>query len=437
MTTRAILAAAVAALAFGPATHAAPTKAAPAKPIAPAAVAASKEYKAAVAALDADYDRYVGEIVKLTEIPAPPFKETEKGKAYMAMLKDAGLTDVEMDGIGNVMGIRKGTGGGKLIAIAAHQDTVFPEGTNVKVKRTGSILAAPGVGDDTRGLATLLAYIRAMDKAGIKTKNDILFVGNVGEEGEGDLRGTRYLFSDKGKYHDKISAFMTMDGGGVFVINGATGSKRYRVTFTGPGGHSYGNFGIVNPMAALAQTITQFEAIPVPSTPKTTHVASVVGGGTSVNAIPYSVFLEVDMRSEAPAELAKEEKAFLAIIPAAVAAENKARSTSLGPVKAEIKLIGDRPAGVTKLTDPLVTGSFAAIKAAGVTPAAYGPAGSDLFGSTDANIPISLGIPAIAIGTGGVWARAHSLDEYTDVDKAKSLPEMTANLLILLTAADN
>jgi len=430
--TNTIFTAVLAALVFAPASQAAP-----AKPVAAAAIIGGADYKAAVAALDADYDRYVSEIVKLTEIPAPPFKETARGNAYMAMLRDAGLTDVEMDGIGNVMGVRKGTGSGKMIAIAAHQDTVFPQGTNVTVKRTGSILAAPGVGDDTRGLATLLAYIRAMDKAGIKTRNDILFIGNVGEEGEGDLRGMRYLFSHKGRYHDRISAFITMDGGGVFVLNGATGSKRYRVTFTGPGGHSYGNFGIVNPMAALAQTISQFEAIAVPSKPKTTHVASVVGGGTSVNAIPFSVFLEVDMRSEDPAELAKEEQAFLAIVPAAVAQENKIRSTALGEIKAEIKLIGDRPAGVTKLTDPLVTNAFAAIAASAGKPADFAPSSSDVFGSTDANIPISLGIPAIAIGTGGIWARAHSLDEYTDVDKAKSLPGMAASLAILLAAANN
>ncbi len=193
----------------------------------------SPAFKAAVATLDRDHDRMVGDIVTLTEIPAPPFKEAERGKAYMAMLKAHGLTDVEMDEVGNVMGLRRGTGpaGAPLVILAAHLDTVFPEGTPIKVKREGTRLSAPGIGDDTRSLAVLLAYVRALDAAKIKTRRDILFVGNVGEEGPGDLRGMRYLFG-KGKYKDRVSAFFSMDGTGADrVTYGAVGSRRYRVAF--------------------------------------------------------------------------------------------------------------------------------------------------------------------------------------------------------------
>ena len=200
----------------------------------------SPAFKTAVATLDRDHDRMVQDIVTLTEIPAPPFKEAAKGKAYMAMLQAAGLGDVEMDGEGNVMGLRRGTGpaGGPVVVLAAHLDTVFPEGTAVKVRREGTRLFAPGVGDDTRSLAVLLAYARAMDAAKIRTRSDILFVGDVGEEGPGDLRGMRYLFG-KGKYKDRIKAFFSMDGtDAARVTFGAVGSRRYRVTFHGPGGHS-------------------------------------------------------------------------------------------------------------------------------------------------------------------------------------------------------
>src|SRR3954470_19937689 len=210
-----------------------------------AAIHASAGFKAAMATLDAQHDQIVADTIELTEIPAPPFKENARGEAYMAKFKALGLTDVEMDAEGNVTGLRRGTGpaGGPLVVLAAHLDTVFPEGTNVKVRREGTKLYAPGVGDDTHSLAVLLGYIRALDAAKVKTRKDILFVGNVGEEGPGDLRGTRYLFN-KGKYKDRIAAFFSMDCTSANrVTYGAVGSRRYHVTFKGPGGHSYGAFG--------------------------------------------------------------------------------------------------------------------------------------------------------------------------------------------------
>src|SRR3712207_411114 len=246
----------------------------------------SQSFKTAVDALQKDHDRWISEVIKLTEIPAPPFKEQERSKAYAEMLKAHGLSDVEIDEEGNAIGVRKGTGGGPLVVVSAHLDTVFPEGTDVKVKRDGTRLAAPGVGDDSAGLATLLSIVRAMDAAGIKTKSDIVFLGDVGEEGLGDLRGVRYFFT-KGKYKDQVKAFFSLDGGGLSgFTSGGVGSKRYRVTFKGPGGHSFGAFGLVNPMAAMSQAVVEFYKLQVPAKPKTTYSASVTGGGTSVNAIP-------------------------------------------------------------------------------------------------------------------------------------------------------
>jgi acetylornithine deacetylase/succinyl-diaminopimelate desuccinylase-like protein len=387
------------------------------------------KFKAAMAALDKDHDRLVAEIVLLTEIPAPPFKEDARGAKYLEMLRAAGLSNVERDAEGNVMGLRRGTGGGPLIAIAAHLDTVFPEGTDVKVKRDGTRLAAPGIGDDTRSLAVLLAMIRAMDAAGIQTKSDILFIGDVGEEGLGDLRGMKYLFQ-KGPYKDRIKTFISMDGagGGDDITHGAVGSKRYRATFKGPGGHSYGAFGLVNPAFAMGNAIQKFARIQVPQSPKTTFNVGVMGGGTSVNSIPFESWMEVDMRSESRAELEKINETFIGILNEAVAEENKARSTRLGPIQLDLKLVGDRPSGQTAKDSPLVQTAAAAIRATGMTP-------TFSFSSTDSNIPISLGIPAITIDSGGRGGRAHALDEWIDVEKTSSLRGIQSALILLLTLA--
>jgi tripeptide aminopeptidase len=387
-------------------------------------------YKAAVAALDRGHDQVVEDIITLTEIPAPPFKEQARANAYLNMLRQAGLSEVEMDAEGNVMGLRRGTGpaGAPVVAIAAHLDTVFPEGTNVKVRREGTRLFAPGIGDDTRSLAVLLGYVRALNAAGLKTRHDILFVGNVGEEGPGDLRGVRHLFT-KGKYKGRIKYFMSMDGtDAARVVNGGVGSKRYRVTFKGPGGHSYGAFGLVNPMTAMSQAVVDFYKIEVPSQPKTTYAASVTGGGTSVNSIPHEVFMEFDMRSVSPVELDRLEKRFLAIMPAAVAGENRARSTKEGEVTADVKVIGDRPAGGTAASSELVQYALKAATAHGLEP-------NLTASSTDSNLPMSLGIPAITIGSGGKGGRAHSLDEWIDVEKESSLKGMAVSLTTLLAAA--
>jgi di/tripeptidase len=418
-------------LALGAALIALPATAAPDANTAVAKMVASPGFKSAAAKLDADYDRTVADVITLTEIPAPPFKEEKRAKAYLEMLKAHGLSNVEMDAEGNVMGVRTGTvtkGKGPFVVIAAHLDTVFPEGTDVKVKREGTKLMAPGIGDDTRSLATLLAYIRAMDAAGLKTKSDILFVGNVGEEGPGDLRGIRHLFN-KGPYKGRITAFFSMDGSDPSrIVDKGVGSKRYRVTFKGPGGHSYGAFGIVNPMTAMAQVVTDLYAVQTPKHPKTTFSASVTGGGTSVNSIPNSVFMEFDMRSESAAELAKLDQTLVGILDKAVAGENAARSTKDGKVSYDAKVIGERPAGNTPETADIVVLTAAAITALGMTP-------QHEDSSTDSNVPMSLGIPAVTIGAGGKGGRAHALDEWIDVEKAPTVKGMQVGLAALLAVA--
>lgn len=394
-----------------------------------ARVRAHPKFAQAMAALDKDHDRLVQEIITLTEIPAPPFAEDKRGAAYLEMLRAHGLSDVERDAEGNVMGIRRGSGNGPLIAIAAHLDTVFPEGTDVTVKREGTRLAAPGIGDDTRSLAVLLAMIRAMDAASIQTTADILFIGDVGEEGLGDLRGMKHLFQ-QGPYKDRIDMFISMDGagGGNDITHGAVGSKRYRVTFKGPGGHSYGAFGLVSPAFAMGTAIAKFSDISVPDNPKTTFNVGVVGGGTSVNSIPFESWMEIDMRSQAPEELKKLEDAFRRVMQEAADEENRVRSTRQGRIEADLEVIGDRPSGATPIDSRLVQTAAAAIRSVGMEP-------SFSYSSTDSNIPISMGIPAITIDSGGRGGRAHALDEWIDVEKAASLGGIESAMVLLLALA--
>lgn len=391
------------------------------------ALYASRPFDVARKSLAADYDRIVSEIVTLTEIPAPPFKEAKRAAAYMEMLRAAGLQDVEMDEEGNVMGLRKGTGGGPLLVVAAHLDTVFPEGLSTKVRREGDYLYAPGVGDDTCSLPVLLAFIRALDKAGIRTKSDILFMGDVGEEGPGDLRGMRHLFN-KGKYKGRIAQFISVEPGRDRVTNGGVGSKRYRVAFKGPGGHSYGAFGLVNPAYAMGDAIVEFGKMKVPEKPRTTYNVGVVEGGTSVNSIPFETAMTVDMRSVDKGELAKADAYLHSILPGAVDRENAARSTARGKITYEAKPIGDRPVGHTADDNPLVRTAYAAIAAGGGKPELESS-------STDANLPMSLGIPAITIGSGFATERAHSPDERLKLDREDTVRYMTMSLATVIGAA--
>jgi tripeptide aminopeptidase len=386
------------------------------------------QFKQAAAFIESDYERFVRELIALTEIPAPPFKEQARAKAYAGMLRELGLTDVEIDAEGNAMGVRKGTGDGAMVAVVAHLDTVFPEGTDVKVKRQGTRLAAPGIGDNTRGLALVLAVVRAMNAAKFQTASDILIVGNVGEEGEGDLRGVKFLLRS-GRYKDRIKQFVAVDGGAQDTITrGGVGSLRYRVTYTGPGGHSYGAFGLVNPAYAMGNAMAKLATVHVPASPKTTYNVGAVAGGTSINSIPASVRMDVDLRSESCASLKELNEAFLEIVKQAAAAENRARSTREGRVEVDPKLIGDRPCGETAATAPIVQTAAAVVKAFGMTPD-YG------ISSTDANVPMNMGLPAITIGRGGPGSRSHSPDEWTDVEPGQQNKAVQVALATILSLA--
>jgi acetylornithine deacetylase/succinyl-diaminopimelate desuccinylase-like protein len=393
------------------------------------ALFASKKFVTAKASIAADHGRIVEDVVTLTEIPAPPFKEDARGKAFLEMLRAEGLSDLTTDAVGNVYGTRKGTGGGPLIVVTVHLDTVFPEGTNTKVRREGNMLYAPGIGDATCGLPVLTAFIRAMKAANYTTKSDIIFMGNVGEEGPGDLRGTRYLFS-KSPLKDKIGYFISLEPGRADrITNAGIGSKRYKVTFTGPGGHSQGDFGIVNPAYAMANAMVAFGKMTVPKEPRTVYNVGIVEGGTSVNSIPFSTAMTIDMRSTGKAALDAEEQQFLALLQPAVDAENAARSTAKGKIAYDLKQVGDRPVGATPLDAPIIRIAAAASKAGGFAPT-FGA------GSTDSNIPFSMGIPAVTLGSGFQTMRAHSLEEAMLVDKDKDVASMSTILATLLLLAE-
>jgi acetylornithine deacetylase/succinyl-diaminopimelate desuccinylase-like protein len=392
-------------------------------------VLASTPFAGASAFIDRTHDRLVDDTIRITEIPAPPFKEAARGRAFADMMRQAGLPNVETDAEGNVMGLRKGTGGGPLVAIAAHLDTVFPEGTDVTVKRQGTRLSAPGVGDDSRSLAVLLALIRALDSTSIRTTSDILFVADVGEEGPGDLRGMRYLFQ-KGPYRNRIKSFISIDGSGFGndITTGGVGSKRYRTAFKGPGGHSYGAFGLVSPAFAMGGAIAKLSHVAVPRSPKTTFNVGVLGGGTSVNSIPFETWMELDLRSESPDELERLDATVRTLMKQAVDDENAARSTSQGSITLDMRLIGDRPSGETPRSAPLAQAVATVVAGLGMTPRFQ-------FSSTDANIPMSLGIPAVTLDSGGDGGRAHALDEWIDVAKPASMTGIRVVLATLLTIA--
>lgn len=389
-----------------------------------------KAMQAAHAKIAADYETTIAEVIELTGIPAPPFRETARGARMAEKFQALGLTDVHVDAVGNVIGTRPGKDRtAKALMVAAHLDTVFPPDVPIKVRREGDTLHAPGIGDTTVTLAALLAFNRALNAANITPPRDIIFVANVGEEGQGDLRGVRHLFSAS-SLKPRIGDFISFDGSNVArIVNGGVGSRRYRVAFKGPGGHSYGAFGIVNPMAAMAGTVQGLYKIVPPTDVKTTFAASTIAGGTSVNSIPNLILAEFDMRSASTANLKALESQVLKIIEDSVAAENAARDTRYGKISAVPELIGDRPAGTTPATDPLVQTAARILKAGGYD--------AELMpSSTDSNIPISLGLPAITLGAGGGGFRAHALDEYVNVERTAFVKGLTTAFDIVVEAAN-
>jgi acetylornithine deacetylase/succinyl-diaminopimelate desuccinylase-like protein len=364
--------------------------------------------------------------VALCEIPAPPFKETARAAEYARRLRALGYRPT-IDQIGNVIAVRRGTGGGRRLVLAAHLDTVFPEGTEVRVRREGTRLAGPGIGDDCRGLAVVLAVARAVELARVETSGDLVFVGNVGEEGPGNLRGVRHLFEAKSA--GPIEAFISVDGIGLGLVSRAVGSNRYRVTFQGPGGHSYGDFGMPNPMHAMGRAIAAIADLQVPSTPRTIFNVGIVEGGTSVNSIAGTATMQVDLRSESAAALAALDSAFQRSVAAAVERERQRWPGSTAALEARIEVIGRRSTGTQPDSAWIVRAALDAATALGIPPPTPGAA------STDANVPLGLGIPALAIDGGGRGAGAHSLGEwYDDGDRGYLGPQWALLLAVRVTS---
>lgn len=349
----------------------------------------------------------IEEQISLCTIPAPPFQEAERAAEMRRRMEALGLRDVRIDAEGNVIGERPGEPGEPVVVISGHLDTVFPKETDVSVKREGTVLRGPGIGDDCRGLAVVLAVAEALDAADVRTKGTILFVGTVGEEGEGNLRGVRHLFTEELKDRG-VDYFVSVDGTGYGVTKDAVGSNRYRVTYRGPGGHSYGHFGMPNPMHALGRAIAKVAEFRVPEEPKVTFSVGVLEGGTSVNSIASTATMSVDMRSVEPAALARLDAEFRRAVAEALEEEN-ARWESDVRLSVEIDTIGIRPAGRQPEDAPVVRAAVEAGRALGLTP----ETGAS---STDANLPMSLGIPAVTIDGGGSGGGAHSLDEWFDTE---------------------
>ncbi|ASV30478.1 M20/M25/M40 family metallo-hydrolase [Maribacter cobaltidurans] len=389
-------------------------------------LAKAKKVKAAFSYIENQKNETTENHITLTEILAPPFKEDKRGVAFSKMLEEAGVDSLWTDKVGNVIGLRKGTSGTSgYVGIDAHLDVVFPEGTDVTVKKMGDTLKAPGIGDDTRALANLISMLKAMNKADIKTEKDVLIVGSVGEEGLGDLRGMKYIFNESGM---DIDSWIAIDGGSMGRLsNAGLGSKRYKLVVKGKGGHSWGAFGLANPHHALGKAIDLFSQSAWDYTSgdisKTSFNVGRIGGGTSVNSIPFESWMEVDMRAISPKNLDEIEAIFKSSVEKAIKEYNA--SGVAGEVTYELIKIGDRPSGELSADVPLVQRSMAATEYFGATPSLG-------RGSTNINIPVSKGIPAVCIGRGGSGGGAHSLHEWYINDEPS---EESIKLALLITLA--
>lgn len=347
------------------------------------------------------------EQIDICSIPASPFGEEQRAEYLREKFSTLGLTEVEIDEEGNCLGLLKAASHSPLLVVSAHLDTVFSPETDFTVVRSGSRLLAPGIADDGCGLAALIALARAIQTEKIRTKGTILFVGTVGEEGEGNLRGVRYLLT-RGRWAAKVDAFLSFDGPGVDrITNRALGSRRYRVEITGPGGHSWGDFGLPNPVHALGRAVSKLAGYPLPRDPRTTFNVGRIEGGTSVNSIPQQAAMDVDLRSGAEAELRRLDSFFRRAVKQAADEENASRRPGDPLLELKIDLIGERPSGELPADSPLVELAVEATRMVGIEPRLD-------QSSTDSNLPISLGIPAITLGAGGTSGSSHTLAEWYD-----------------------
>lgn len=347
------------------------------------------------------------EQVAICSIPAPPFGEEVRAAYLAGKFRALGLSDTRIDAEGNCVALRRGRELSPLVVVSAHLDTVFPPGTDFTVRCAGHRLLAPGIADDGCGLTALIALISALETCGIETEGSLLFVGTVGEEGEGNLRGARYLLT-QGEWANRVDAFISFDGPGVErITHAALGSRRYRVRLSGAGGHSWGDFGVANPVHALGRAIARLSSYPTPANPRTTFNVGRIEGGEGVNVIPRAATMDVDLRSAAAEELQRLDAFFRRAVREAADDENAARRAGGPPLEIELKLIGERPSGETPLDAPIVRLAEQATRHVGYTPR---PDRS----STDSNIAISLKIPAITLGSGGTSGNSHTLDEWFD-----------------------
>lgn len=373
---------------------------------------ASGPVQQGLAFLAEDHQNTINDQIAINEVAAPPFQEQTRAQYYRDRLAAAGLADVQEDSEGNVFGVYKGVGGGPRLFVSAHLDTVFPEGTDVSVTEKDGLLCAPGIADNARGLAAILSVIRALRQVGVQTVGDIVFGGNVGEEGLGDLRGMKAFFRDQ----QDIDGYIAIDGVKEQIITFlATGSRRYEITYHGPGGHSWNAFGLPSAIHALGRAIASIGEIRTPTDPKTTFTVGTISGGTSVNSIAAEATMLLDLRSASETELTKLEAAVMPLLEAAAAAENARWNSS--EIQVAIKRVGDRPAGRQAADAPIVQAAWAATTVVGLEPE-FGPASS-----TDANLPMSLGIPAIRLCGGGKEGNNHSLNEWYDPSNAYRGPQ--------------
>jgi tripeptide aminopeptidase len=401
--------------------------AAPAADAAYQAILSNPKVVKAIGDIKADDDSALAEQKRITEIPAPPYKEKVRAEYFLKRMQELGFKDASIDTEGNVVALRKGSGGGRpKLVVSAHLDTVFPEGTDVTVKDKDGVILAPGIGDDSRGLAALLSLIKSINANQIATVGDIMFVGTVGEEELGNLRGVKALFRD----HTDIDGFISIDGLGITrVVNQGTGSHRYEMIFRGPGGHSFQEFGLPSAIHAMGRAIAKIADLQPPSDPKTTFTVGTVSGGTSVNAIASEARMAVDMRSNSTDELLKLEATLLDLVKQAVAEEN-ARWKS-DKLSVEIKLIGDRPAGIVELDSPIVQATRRA-----VTTITGAPRVTFAGSSTDSNLAMSMGIPAVTIGGGGEGGNWHSRNEWYRPVDAWYGPQNALLTILMLTGLD-
>lgn len=368
---------------------------------------ASPQVQRAFAFIDSHLEEITEQHIRICSIPASPFGERQRAEYFRERFVALGLTGSQIDEEGNCLAVREGRSAAPLMVVSAHLDTVFHESTDFTVRRVGGKLFAPGISDDGCGLVALLALAQALNEIGIETEGSILFVATVGEEGEGNLRGVKHLLTE-GAWANRVDSFVSFDGAETNrITNQALGSRRYRVILSGPGGHSWGDFGAANPVHALGRAITKLSSYPAPLHPRTTFNVGRITGGDSVNSIPQEATMDVDLRSADSEELLKLDAFFRRAVREAADEENSLRRNRGQGLGVKVELIGERPGGETSPDAPLVKLACEATKALGCEVHLN-------QASTDSNFPISLGIPAITIGAGGRSANAHTFDEWYD-----------------------